>query len=71
MKSSKTKIVTGCALAAAAVGLSAMACLTPTSTQAQTEQWCVNSQGGASTCYPTLAQCEAANPGQACVKGRS
>jgi hypothetical protein len=71
MKSSKTKIVTGCALAVAAVGLSAMAYLTPTSAQTQTEQWCPNNQGGTATCYPTLAQCEAANPGRACVKGRS
>jgi hypothetical protein len=71
MKSSKTKIVMACALAVAAVGLSlATAHLTPASAQTRTEQWCVN-LGGTNQCYPTLAQCEAANPGRGCVKGPS
>jgi hypothetical protein len=34
------------------------------------DQWCINI-GGANNCYPTLAACEAANPGRTCVKGPS
>jgi hypothetical protein len=71
MKSSKTKIAGMCALAVAAIGLAlAMASLTPASAQPRVDQWCVNI-GGANNCYPTLAACEAANPGRACVKGPS
>jgi hypothetical protein len=71
MKTSKTKIGIMCALATAAIGLSLAATyLTPASAQPRTEQWCVNI-GGANNCYPTLAACEAANPGRACVKGPS
>jgi hypothetical protein len=69
MKSGKTKIGMACALAVAAIGLSlAAAPLTPAA--AQEQKWCV-SAGGTNTCYPTLAACEAANPGRACVKGAS
>ena len=69
MKSGKTKIGRACALAVAAIGLSlAAAPLTPAA--AQQGQWCVSS-AGTNTCYPTLAACEAANPGRACVKGAS
>jgi hypothetical protein len=68
MKSSKTKIGM-CALAVAAIGLSlAAAPLTPAA--AQEQKWCVTA-GGTNTCYPTLAACEAANPGRGCVKGAS
>jgi hypothetical protein len=72
MKSSKTKIVGTCALAVAAIGLSlaAVTFLTPAFAQPKTEQWCINI-GGANNCYPTLAACEAANPGRTCVKGPS
>jgi hypothetical protein len=69
MKSGKRKIGMMCALAAAAISLSlAAASLTPAA--AQEQKWCVNSSG-TNTCYPTLAACEAANPGRACVKGAS
>jgi hypothetical protein len=67
MKSSKTKIATACALAVAAIGLALAAA---PFTAAAAEQWCVNA-AGTNTCYPTLAACEAANPGRACVKGPS
>jgi hypothetical protein len=71
MKSGKTKIVGACAFAVLAIGLSlAAAYLTPASSQPRVDQWCVNI-GGANNCYPTLAACEAANPGRTCVKGPS
>jgi hypothetical protein len=69
MKSSKTKIAGTCALAVAAIGLSlAAASFTPAA--AQSGQWCVTA-GGTNSCYPTLAACQAANPGRDCVKGAS
>ena len=69
MKSSKTKIGMMCALVPAAIGLSlAAASFGPA--VAQEQKWCVNA-AGTNTCYPTLAACEAANPGRACVKGAS
>jgi hypothetical protein len=69
MKSSKTKTGRACALAVAAIVLS-LAAAPSTPAAAQSGQWCVNS-AGTNTCYPTLAACEAANPGRACVKGPS
>jgi hypothetical protein len=68
MTSSKTKIGM-CALAVAAIGLS-LAATSFTPAAAQEQKWCVNA-AGTNTCYPTLAACEAANPGRACVKGAS
>ena len=74
MKSSKTKIGGACALAVAATALSLAAVgYTPVAAQQpqpRVDQWCVNI-GGANNCYPTLAACEAAHPGRACVKGPS
>ena len=69
MKSGKTKTAGACALAVAAIGL-ALAAASFTPAAAQETKWCVNS-AGTNTCYPTLAACEAANPGRACVKGPS
>jgi hypothetical protein len=70
MKSSKTKIAGVCALAVAAIGLSVVAAsFAPAA--AQSERWCVDIGSGINSCYPTLAACEAAHPGRACVKGAS
>jgi hypothetical protein len=68
MKSRKMKIGM-CALAVAAIGLS-LAAVSFTPAAAQETKWCVTA-AGTNTCYPTLAACEAANPGRACVKGAS
>lgn len=71
MKSSKTKFARAGAFAVAAIGLSlAAAYLTPAYTQTRSEQWCTDT-GGTNNCYPTLAACQAANPGRNCVKGPS
>ena len=66
-----TKIGGACALAVAAIGLALAAVPSaPAVAQTRAEQWCVDT-GGANACYPTLAACEAAHPGRACVKGPS
>jgi hypothetical protein len=70
MKSNKTKIGGACALAVAAIGLS-LAAVHFTPAAAQETKWCVDVGSGTNACYPTLAACEAAHPGRACVKGAS
>jgi hypothetical protein len=70
MKLNKTTIGGACALAVAAIGL-ALAAVSFTPAVAQSERWCVDIGSGTNACYPTLAACEAAHPGRACVKGPS
>jgi hypothetical protein len=58
------------AIAIVVIGGLSLAAVFFTPAAAQSERWCVD-VGGANSCYPTLAQCEAAHPGRACVKGAS
>ena len=39
--------------------------------EAAAEQWCISVGGGTNICHPTLAECEKAHPGRACVRGAS
>jgi hypothetical protein len=71
MKSSKTKIAGACAFAVLAIGLSLAAASFTFDVARAAEQWCVDIGSGTNACYPTLAACEAAHPGRACVKGAS
>ena len=55
-------------VAVAAIGLSLAA--TAGVKEAAAEQWCIT-EAGTNICHPTLAECEKAHPGKACVKGAS
>jgi len=69
MKLSTSNAARTCVLAAATLGL-ALAAVSFTPNVARAEQWCI-SEGGTNICHPTLAECEKAHPGRACVKGAS
>jgi len=71
MKPAKTKTGTAWALAILSVGLLLAAASFTWDAARAAEQWCVDIGSSTNACYPTLAQCEAAHPGRACVKGAS